>query len=183
VHISVQIAAALIGLAGALIGFAGGIASAILTDRLRRRRSMPDRQQLKEWLLFFDRPAWKGPMTAKSHPEHYEKVLADTIKAINTGLLATRSGSPLGDHQARGKSELRDKKLRAQMDDVTNRVERIRALLRQRNDSNYTSKIIPEIDRQRDQIVETLNDAALRFGLKSSLQIPTKYSFEDVYEM
>ena len=167
----------------ALIGVAGGIASTILADRLRRRRSMPDREQLREWLLFFDRPAWRGPLSWKTDLSKYEKALDDTIKAVNTGHLATRSGTPLEDHRVRGKSQLRDQQLRADMDDIGDRLERVRSLLREgRDDPAKQAALADQIDHERDQIVRTLNSAAQRFRL-NGLRVPTSVkSYEEVYD-
>ena len=169
-------------IAAALIGVGGGIASTILADRLRRRRSMPDREQLREWLLFFDRPAWKGPLSWKTDLSKYEKALDDTVKAINTGHLATRSGAPLEDHRARGKSQLRDEKLRATMEEVGDRLERVRSLLREgRDDPAKHVALADQIDRERDEIVITLNAAAQRFGL-IGLRVPTSVkAYDEVY--
>lgn len=157
----------------ALIGVMGGVACVVVADRLRRQRKMADKDQLREWLFFFDRPAWRGPVTWKSDLRAYDAALADTLRAINTGYLATRSGAPLDDHRARGKSELQDNNFREAMEDIVHRLEKVRALVAEvRANPSKMPGAAPEIDAERDRIVTTLNDSAAAFGLRG-LPVPT----------
>ena len=159
-----------------LMGVAGGIGGTVLADRLRRQRRMTDKEQLREWMLFFDRPAWRGPFTWKSDPRPYEQVLADTIKAINTGQLATRGGGELTDHRARGKSQLRNPQLRGEMDEIVERLERVRRMVRETIDDHARrAQFTTQIDAERDEIVRLLNRIAERFKL-NGLPIPTSFT-------
>lgn len=160
----------------ALIGVAGGIAGTVLADRLRRQRHMSDKEQFREWLLFFDRPAWRGPFTWKSDPRPYEQVLTDTIKAINTGHLVTRGGAELSEHRVRGKSQLRSPQLRGEMDEIVERLERVRTMVRQTiDDAGRRAQFASQIDIERDEIVGMLNRVAERFRLQG-LPLPTSFT-------
>lgn len=166
----------------ALIGVAGGIAGTFLADKLRRRRHMSDREQFREWLLFFDRPAWRGPFTWKSDPRPYEQVLTDTIKAINTGQLATRSGADLSEHTARGKSQLQDRQLRNEMDEIVTRLEKVRAMVRATIDEpGGRADSADQIDAERDEIVRILNTIADRFKLHGLPQPTSVNEWAEVY--
>jgi hypothetical protein len=163
-----------IPIVAALIGVAGGIAGTFLADRLRRQRRMTDKEQFREWLLYFDRPAWRGPFTWKSDPGPYEQVLANTIKAINSGYLAMSAGE-MSEHRTLGKSQLRNKQLRGEMDEIVERLEKVRAMVRATiDDPSRREEFAPEIDAERDEIVRTLNRVAERFKLQV-LRLPTTF--------
>ena len=164
---------ALLPIITALFGAMGGVACVVVADRLRRERKMSDKEQLREWLFFFDRPAWRGPVAWKSDLRAYDAALADTLRAINTGYLATRGGAPLDDHRVRGKSQLQDDNFRAAMEDIVRRLEKVRALVAEvRANPSKMATAAPEIDAERDRIVTTLTDWAAAFGLRG-LPIPT----------
>ena len=143
---------------------------------------MSDKEQFQEWLLFFDRPAWRGPFSWQTDPRPYEKVLTDTLKAINTGQLVTRGGTVLSDHSARGKSQLREPQLRVEMDDIVQRLERLRKLVREIISAPVTAmqeareRAGSSIDADRDEIVRRLNTIAARFNLHT-LPLPTSVRY------
>ena len=164
----------------ALIGAAGGLAAAVLADRLRRRRGMPDRDQVREWLFFFNRPAWKGQFIWHSDLDQYAGVLAATRKAINTGMLETRSGKELEAHRVLGASHLADRQLRDAMIEIVSRIERIEAMVKavqeeerlKGNASALRGQSAEVIDVERDAVVLQLNDIARRCKL-DPLPLPT----------
>jgi len=108
--------------------------------------------------------------------------MTDTIKAINTGQLATRSGADLSEHTARGKSQLEDRQLRHEMDEIVSRLEKVRALVRKTiDDPGERAESANQIDAERDEIVQILNTAAARFKLQGLPRPTSVTEWTEVY--
>jgi hypothetical protein len=97
----------------------------------QRAQEREDRRQESEIGLFayfgavFARPAFRGPYQWISDPKLFKKAIDDTLLAIVAGYHQTRTGRPI--NQRLGQST--DSERRRKMEDVTERLRRIQAIM------------------------------------------------------
>lgn len=165
-----------------LIGFAGALAAALLgalaTYLLGRRRAS-DRSVLELWRAAFDRSAFKGPYQWHSDQARFREAIELTIQCLNTGILQNRKGTVLG--TAKPKAQLKNPAWRLLGEDVERRLNRIRESI-PASGLPDNPKIVEAIERDRQKIVESLNDAWKRTGLPL-LPLPTEAgTIADIFE-
>ena len=84
-----------------------------------------DTELLRFYSQCFDRPAFQDPFERESSMEAFDRAIADTITAINTGSLRARDGTSLA--QAKGKSYLLNREWRGKMDVIVDLLRAIRS--------------------------------------------------------
>jgi hypothetical protein len=142
------------------------------------QRQKSEKQIFWIWRVAFDRSAFKGKFIWHSNRDHFRKAISDTIKAIDTGLVTTRSGQEVT--RGEGKSFVKNKERRLKMDEVERRLEKIRGMVPQENEG-ITVEIAVEIDRERDKIIKEMNEIWRSLGIPE-LPIPTEIEkAEDVW--
>lgn len=100
----------------------------------------------------FDRPAFQDPFEREGSMEAFDKAIADTIIAINTGCLMARDGQILA--QAKGKSYLANHKWRERMDVI---VDLLRGLRSRYKDAVQTGEIYLGTERNGVQFYDIRN--------------------------
>lgn len=158
---------AFIGVGGIVLGAAVG---AYLTYRLNLRQQqqlvqLSDKQLFQAWHVAFDRPVFKGPWRWHSDIEKARRAIEALIQAVNTGDI--RGSREAG----RGRTYLRNKEWYAKMGEVERRLNRIRILVQEVEKPSLeparpSNEIAEEIDHERDEIIETLNEIWKSFGLE-----------------
>ena len=84
-----------------------------------------DTELLRFYSQCFDRPAFQDPFRREGSMEAFDRAIADTITAINTGALRARDGTILA--QAKGKSYLSNPEWREKMDTIVDLLRAIRS--------------------------------------------------------
>lgn len=84
-----------------------------------------DSELLRFYSQCFDRPAFQDPFEREGSMEAFDRAIADTITAINTGTLRARDGAVLA--QSKGKSYLSNHEWRKKMDVVIDLLRAIRS--------------------------------------------------------
>jgi hypothetical protein len=177
----VEMDTATVALTVGLVGPAATLGAVYLAHILGRRH-ISDKEQFRRWLTVFDRPAFKGPYSWKSDPKPFEEAIDIVIKAVNSGEVTNRQGARLTELSGIGKSQLRDGELRAKMDEVVERLQRIRSLVRAQLAGRQTGPTLAmEIDSHRDWIIDAMNQAWAKFHLRG-LKLPTTVqNYEEIY--
>lgn len=158
---------------GGLIAIVGSVFTAILTHKLERKRAS-DKELFSVWRMAFDRPAFKGPFNWQSDQLAFRRAIDLTLKAVNTGVLLDRQGVELG--RGKGKAYISDSKRRLAMEAVERRLNHIQSLIPNPEEPR-DEKVITTIDRDRDEIIKTLND------IWKGLEIPLLPIPSDVKDM
>lgn len=166
----------------AILSSATTLAAVWLGARLGRRR-VSDKEQYRRWLSVFDRPAFRGHYNWKSDPEPFEEAITLVLQAVNTGNIFNRAGNELTELRGIGKKQLSRADLQEQMDDVANRLQRIRVLAREQLASGGRSREVNarQIDNERDTIIASMNEKWSSFGFRR-LPKPTSIEYKDAYE-
>ncbi len=153
---------------GALIGGAATL-GAVFLSYLLRRRHMSDKEQFYEWLIMFDRPAWRGSFVYRSYPfEPFIQAIDDTILALDTGKFVSRGGKDLP-HGALGVAQLRNPARRREMHEVLDHLRRIRDIARELPPppaDNETTKLVDLMDEERDGVIDTMNRLWADLGIE-----------------
>lgn len=84
-----------------------------------------DIELLRFYSQCFDRPAFQDPFEQEGSMEAFDRAIADTITAINTGALRARDGTILA--QSKGKSYLSNREWREKMDIIVDLLRAIRS--------------------------------------------------------
>jgi hypothetical protein len=87
-----------------------------------------DIELLRFYSQCFDRPAFQDPFVREGSMEAFDRAIADTITAINTGCLRARDGTILA--QAKGKSYLSNQRWREEMDTIVDSLRAVRSRYR-----------------------------------------------------
>lgn len=165
-----EVAVGLIGFGGTILG---AVASAVVTYRLSARR-VSDREQLLKWQVAFNRSAFRGPYQMHSAQEPFIGAIDDTLQAIRTGMLVTRSKVEIVNQRGKGLTDLKDRQLRAKMSDVVGRLETIRQSVRSQLDKrSLEPDFVNEVDQDRDAVIQMMNQMWKRFGI-DPLPLPTE---------
>lgn len=92
----------------------------------------------KEILLFFaqcfDRPAFQHPIEQEGHMDDLDRAIADTIIALNTGVLRTRDGDIL--RTAKGKTSISNPAWKKKLNTIVDMLVAIRQRLKIAKDDN-----------------------------------------------
>jgi hypothetical protein len=166
----------------AVLGAMAALGAVYLTHYLGKRR-ISDKEQFRLWLTLFDRPAFKGPYRWKSDPKPFEEAINIVINAINTGDVRNRRGDQLTELCGKGKTQLRNPRLREQMDAVAERLRAIRGLIRAQIAGRATGPdLAAEVDSHRDWVITEMNRSWAKFGFRG-LELPSQAdSYEGMYE-
>ena len=170
----------------AILSSATTLGAVWLSARLGRQR-VPDKEQYRKWLSVFDRPAFKGPYNFRTDLPPFEKAISLVLQAVDTGNVYNRAGNELTELRGIGKAQLHQAALREQMDDVANRLQKVRALVRKQMREqmagdvrlSYTD-LAQSIDAERDAIITSMNEKWAAFGFRG-LPIPTSLNNEYEY--
>lgn len=84
-----------------------------------------DTELVRFYSQCFDRPAFQDPFEREGSMEAFDRAIADTITAINTGASRARDGTILA--QAKGKSYLSNQEWRKKMDTIVDLLRAIRS--------------------------------------------------------
>jgi hypothetical protein len=153
--LAIPVAAAVIGLLGI-----------VLKHWLERRRAS-DKEILKRWLQSFNQRAWQEPFDPYTHSEKYdalEVVLQDNKEALRGG----RNPSRTDMSERPSITELHDRELAADMQEVALRLDQVRDLaewLRVPEDASLIPEKVAELEDLRTEIIATLNHHAKKRGL------------------
>jgi hypothetical protein len=123
--------------------------------------------------IVFDRPAFKGTFLWQTDPMPFKKAFDITSKALTTGILQDRQNTQLRKFEPI--SMLKDPVLREKMQKVAASVKRSAnfiTLLTSISDFVEQTRIRAEVDKERDQIMSTLNEIWQQFDIPT-LPIPT----------
>jgi hypothetical protein len=172
----------LIAIGAALCGAAVTLGGVYLAHGLNKRR-LSDKEQFRNWLTLFDRPAFRGRYSWKSKPKPFEETMSIMINAINTGDVRNRRGAQLTEICGKGKTQLRDAGLRAQMDEVVVRLLKVRGLVRVQMRGDPAGRdLASQIDTHRDWIISSMNQSWKRLGLRG-LELPTQLKhYDNMYD-
>jgi len=163
------------GIVGSLLS---ALLGAIATYALQRRRAS-DRSVLELWRSAFDRSAFKGPYLWHSDQRKFKEAIELTIQCVNTGVLQNRKGTVLG--TAKPKALIKKSEWRAAGDAVERRLNRIRQLIPQ-SGLPEGSPTVEEIDREPNEIIDSLNSIWKRVRLPVLPKPTEAETLEDVYE-
>jgi hypothetical protein len=163
------------GIVEALMGVFGVVLGVVLSYYLNKRR-MSDKDLFQVWRVAFDRPAFKGKFSLHSDPLPFKKAIDDTIDAVNTGYVSSRSGKMV--EQGKGKGYIRNNKWRTEMDWIEMRLKRINELTP--SSTPVDPVIAAEIDRERDEIIIRLNGIWRALDI-SERPVPTMVGYENVW--
>jgi hypothetical protein len=131
-----------------------------------------DREWFIEGLDVFTRPAWRGKYHGYTGQETYQKLIKQTIKTLNTGLVENSDGIV---YKTIGSiNRLRDPKLRATMLNISDLLKRIDNLIDTHKPyPGAYPEVVDEINRIRDDVINKLNRVWLAFGLHK-LPVPSE---------
>jgi|GEM_PF-1581107 len=133
-----------------------------------------DRKLFEDMKIVFNRPAFRGTFLWQTDPNPFKRAIDLTLKALNTGVLTDRQGAEL--RRIEPITQIKDEKLHSTMQEVATRLKRTSNLitrLQEKNDMAQRTDIRREIDKERDEIIMTLNRILECFGIPK-LPIPTK---------
>lgn len=168
----------------ALIGAAAVLVAAVLAWWLQRRRPREpsDREALRLWRDAFNRGAFRAPFNWRSDKEGWKRfgnAIHITIKALTTGQLEDSSGKAI--EREKAYSRLENQQWASALDDVTQRLRRVEALAINVESDASRVAAAQTIDRERDNVIETLNRILREAGLPE-LPLPSSYSsFEEAF--
>lgn len=138
---------------------------------------------LKFFLQCFDRPAFRDPICQEGRMEDFDEAIADTILALNTGILRTRDGHII--RESAGKATLSNDKWREKLDVVGDMLSALRKRLKIAKASGaysmygegdvmycfYDRELEEWFDSTRCEILKVLSDVCEDAGL-SGLHFP-----------
>lgn len=156
-----------------LIGFAGALVAALvgaLATYMLGRRHASDRSVLELWRAAFDRSAFKGKYLLHSDQARFKEAIDLTIQCLNTGVLQNRKGTVLA--TAKPKAQLKNPAWRLLGEGVERKLNSIRQLI-PASGLPEDPTIVEAMDRERKEIIESLNAAWTRTGLPL-LPLPTE---------
>ena len=87
-----------------------------------------DREIIKFFLCCFDRSAFRDPICQEGRMEDFDKVIEDTIIALNTGILRTRDGKIL--RKSEGKSAISNDEWREKLNVIGDMLSALRRRLK-----------------------------------------------------
>ena len=163
----------------ASLGILGTVLGVLLTHFLERRRTS-DKELFLAWQVAFDRPAWRGPYRWYSDHANYDKALAETIKAVDTG-----EGAGL--KRGAGKAYIKNRRRRAEMDRVAVLLQELSILVPRfveeypvwgEESAAKAAQTRDAIDRRRDEIVSRLNAQWTDLGIRE-LPLPTQVRLDE----
>lgn len=131
-----------------------------------------DRSLFADLSEVFNRPAFRGPFLWQSDPVPFQRAIKLTIKSLNTGAVEDNSGihrrtiNPITKIRDRKLYESMQKNVATPLKTIDNLVEMLKIAPASRD------RIVMEIDRNRDTVIDTLNKIWACFGL-NCLPIPT----------
>lgn len=147
-----------------------------------------DRELLRFYSQCLDRPAFQDPFFQEGSMEAFDKAVADTITAINTGNLRHSDGTILS--VGKGKSFLYSRKWRKTMDVIVDLLRAIRGrysfaveigqirLGPERNGRQMYMIRDPQVaewmDRTRSEIIQLFSELCIDAGIEP-LQFPRRY--------
>jgi hypothetical protein len=171
-------------LVGPLVTLAGAVLAALVTVLVtnhQQRRRASDREVLELWRAAFDRAAFKGPYTWHSDPGRFREAIELTLQCINAGVLQNRKGTILG--KAKPKALMRNSALRSVGEAVERKLNRIRDLVPPDGALGPgTTPVADAIDRERDDVIDLLNDAWANARLPLLPRPTEAKSLDDVFE-
>lgn len=172
-----ELTIALIGVVGTVLGAVVGV---YLTYRLGLR-GVSDREQFVRWQVAFNRSAFRGSYQMRSDPEPFLKAILDTLQAINTGMLVSRSNVEVTGQRGKGMTQLNDKGLRSGMFQVVGLLEQIKQQVQSQLNNQPVPDFISVIDNERDAVIRAMNQMWMKLGLQP-LPLPTEVAdYRQVY--
>ncbi len=130
-----------------------------------------DAELLRFYSQCFDRPAFQDSFEREGSMEAFDRAIADTITAINTGALRARDGTILA--QAKGKSYLSNPEWREKMDTI---VDLLRAIRSRYSLAVQTGQIVLYSEHQGRQFYNISNEQVAEWMDSTRVEIIQLFS-------
>jgi hypothetical protein len=150
--------------------------------------SQSDKEALKHFQLFIDRPAMHQPFRIEGNMHDFITAITDIIRALNTGILKTREGDEIS--RTKPRNMLSNPNWRQKLDIITSRFEELRTrfeiavrdgemILRPDGFYAFHNRELPtEIDAMRESIILLFNEVLLEAGLQPIRNIKLNSGFK-----